>query len=342
MTFGILDFGFWPGRAVRKRIFCLAVNALLFGLCISASAQQSAKIPRIGILPPGPISERVHLWESFRQGLRELGYVEGRNITLVFLSDEIKTEQLSRLAAELVSLKPDIIVAPTTPAARAALNATKIIPIVMPTTIDPVGIGLVASLARPGGNATGLTSIASDLSGKRLELLKEVVPGASHIAVLSNPSSASVPPQMREAKLAAQSLGVQLQSLEVRGIDDFEKAFRAATKERASALIMLDDAFFFTHRTRIVKLATKSRLPAIYGFTESVEAGGLMSYAANLADMYRRAAVYVDKILKGAKPADLPVEQPKKFEFIINLKAAKQIGLTIPPNVLARADRVIK
>src|SRR4030095_14689160 len=342
MTFGIFDFGFWPGRAVRKRIFCLAVNALLFGLCISASAQQSAKIPRIGILPPGPISERVHLWESFRQGLRELGYVEGRNITLVFLSDEIKTEQLSRLAAELVSLKPDIIVAPTTPAARAALNATKIIPIVMPTTIDPVGIGLVASLARPGGNATGLTSIASDLSGKRLELLKEVVPGASHIAVLSNPSSASVPPQMREAKLAAQSLGVQLQSLEVRGIDDFEKAFRAATKERASALIMLDDAFFFTHRTRIVKLGTKSRLPAIYGFTESVEAGGLMSYAANLADMYRRAAVYVDKILKGAKPADLPVEQPKKFEFVINLKTAKQIGLTIPPNVLARADRVIR
>jgi len=307
-----------------------------------AEAQQPTKIPRIGILPPGPISERVHLWESFRQGLRELGYVEGKNIILVFPSEEIKTEQLPRLAAELVSLKPDVIVAPTTPAAQAAMNATRTIPIVMPTTIDPVGTGLVSSLARPGGNATGLTSIASDLSGKRIELLKEVVPGASHIAVLSNPSSASVPPQMRETKVAAQALGVRLQLLEVRGIDDFEKVFRAATKERASALIMLDDAFVFTHRTEIVKLATKGRLPAIYGFTESVEAGGLMSYAANLSYMYRRAAVYIDKILKGAKPAELPVEQPTKFEFVINLKAAKQIGLTIPPTVLARADKIIR
>jgi putative ABC transport system substrate-binding protein len=222
------------------------------------------------------------------------------------------------------------------------MKATKTIPIVVPTTIDPVGIGLVASLARPGRNVTGLSSIASDLSGKRLELLKEVVPGASHIAVLSNPSSAVVPPQMREANVAARPLGVRLQPLEVRGPDDFEKVFRTATKERANALMMLDDAFVFTHRTTIVKLATKHGLPGIYGFTEFVEAGGLMSYAANLSDMYRRAAIYVDKIVRGANPGEMPVEQPTKFELVINLKAAKQIGLAIPPNVLARADRVIR
>jgi putative ABC transport system substrate-binding protein len=326
----------------KARVVSILFVVVLLAAGVTAEAQQPAKMPRIGILPPGPISERVHLWESFRQGLRDLGYVEGKNIALVFPSDEVKTEQLPHLAAELVSLKPDVIVAPTKPSAQAAMNATRTIPIVFPTTIDPVGIGLVASLARPGGNATGLTSIASDLSGKRLELLKEVVPGASHIAVLSNPSSPVVPPQMREAKVAAQALGVRLQLLEVRGIDDFERVFRAATKERASALIMLDDAFVFTHRMRIVKFAGKGRLPAIYGFTEFVEAGGLMSYAANLSDMYHRAATYVDKILKGAKPADLPVEQPTKFELVINLKAGKQIGLTIPPNVLVRADRVIK
>jgi ABC-type uncharacterized transport system substrate-binding protein len=328
------------GRKLKR--VTRAVCALLFVFCVSAQAQQPTKIPRIGILPPGPISERLHLWDAFRQGLRELGYTEGQNIKLIFPSTEVKPERLGQLAAELVSLNVDLIVAPTTPGALKAMNATKTIPIVMPTTIDPVGSGLVASLARPGGNATGLTSIASDLSGKRLELLKEVVPGASHIAVLSNPNSASVPSQMREAKVAAQALGIRLQPLDVRGLDDFEKVFRAATKERASALIMLDDAFVFTHRTRVVKLAAKSRLPAIYGFTECVEDGGLMSYAANLSDMYRRAAVYVDKILKGAKPADLPVQQPTKFEFVVNLKTAKQIGLTIPPNVLARADRVIR
>ena len=325
----------------KARVFSILFVVVLLAVAV-ADAQQPKKIPRIGILPPGPISERVHLWEAFRQGLRELGYVEGQNITLVFPSAEVKPERLSGLATELVSLKVDVIVAPTTPAALAVMNATRTIPIVMPTTIDPVETGLVASLARPGGNATGLTSIASDLSGKRLELLKEVVPGSSHIAVLSNPTSPVVPPQMRETKVAAQALGVQLLPLEVHGPEDFERVFRAATKERANALITLDDAFVFTHRTLIVKLATKSRLPAIYGFREFVDGEGLMSYAANLSDMYRRAATYVDKILKGAKPADLPVEQPMKFEFIINLKAAKQIGLTIPPNVLVRADRVIK
>jgi len=307
-----------------------------------AWAQQPGKVPRIGILPPGPISERVHLWEAFRQGLRELGYVEGQNIILVFPSGEVKPERLPHLAAELVSLKVDVIVAAAIVAVQTAKEATKTIPIVMPVASDAVETGLVASLARPGGNITGLTLISSQLSGKRLELLKEVVPRLSRLAVLSNPTSAAVPPQMRETEVTARALGVQLQPLEVRGPDDFERVFQAATKERAGALITLDDALLFTQRTRIVKLAAKSRLPAIYGFREFVDAGGLMSYAANTSDMYRRAAAFVDKILKGAKPADLPVEQPTKFEFVINLKAAKQIGLTIPPNVLTRGDKVIK
>lgn len=319
---------------MSKKVVGLAICAVFLALSFPLRAQQTKKVPRIGILPPGPISERVHLWEAFRQGLRELGYVEGQNITLVFPSGEVKPERLPHLAAELVNLKVDVIVAAATVAVQAAKEATKTIPIVMPIAADPVGTGLVASLARPGGNVTGLTTIASDLSGKRLELLKEVVPRLSRVAVLSNPTSANVPPQMRETEVTARALAVQLQRLEVRGPDDFDRVFQAATKERAGALITLDDAFVFTQRTRIVKLAAKNRLPAIYGFREFVDAGGLMSYAANLSDMYRRAATYVDKILKGAKPADLPVEQPMKFEFIINLKAAKHIALTIPPNVL--------
>ena len=320
----------------------LAFSVLIYPLCFAADAQRSGKIPRIGILPPGPISERVHLWEAFRQGLRELGYVEGKNIILIFPSSKVTPERLPDLAAELVNLKVDIIVAPTTAGALEVMKATKTIPIVMPTSIDPIGTGLVASLAHPNGNATGLTSIAPDLSGKRLELIKEIVPGVSQIAVLSNPTSPTVPSQMNETKLAAQSLGLRLQTLEVRVPDDFERVFHAATTVHATALLALDDVLVFTHRTQIVKLAAKTRLPAIYGFSEFVEAGGLMSYAANLSDSYRRAATYVDKILKGTKPADLPVQQPTKFDLAINLKTAKQIRLTIPPNVLARADRVIR
>ena len=327
---------------MKRKITVLTLCALLFALCFQAQAQQPKKVPRIGYLPSGPISERVHLWDAFRQGMRELGYVEGQNITLVFPSAEVTPERLPHLAAELVSLKVDVIVAAGTPAVQAAKEATKTIPIVTPITTEPLETGLVASLARPGGNITGLSYMSSDLSGKRLELLREVVPGVSRIAVLSNPSSATVPPMMRKTEVAARALGVQLQRLEVHGPDDFERIFQAATKERAGALITLDDAFAFTQRTRIVKLATKNRLPAIYGFREFVEVGGLMSYAANLSDMYRRAATYVDKILKGTKPADLPVEQPMKFELVINLKTAEQIGLTIPPNVLVRADKVIK
>jgi putative ABC transport system substrate-binding protein len=327
---------------MKKKITVLNLCAMLFALSFSAHAQQPTRVPRIGILPPGPISERMHLWEAFRQGLRELGYVEGQNIILIFPSGEVKPERFPHLAAELVTFKVDVIVAATTAAARAAKEATKTIPIVMPTTIDPVESGLVGSLARPGGNITGLSSIAPDLSGKRLELLKTVVPGISRIAVLSNPTNAVVLPQMKETKVAARALSVQLQPLEVRGVEEFETVFQSATKERAGALLTLDDSFIFTHRARIVKLAAKNRLPAIYGFREFVEDGGLMSYAANLSDMYRRAATYVDKILKGTKPEDLPVERPTKFEFVINLRTAKQIGLTIPPTVLARADRVIK
>jgi putative ABC transport system substrate-binding protein len=332
-------------RAITKDryiLFGLTLSLIVHALSFAAEGQQTGNIPRIGILPPGPMSERVHLWTAFRRGLRELGYVEGKNIVLIFPTGKLTTEGLPDLAAELVNLKVDVIVAPTTQGALAARKATKTIPIVMPTSIDPIEAGVVASLAHPGGNATGLTSITTDLSGKRLELIKEVLPRVSYVAVLSNPNSPTNPSQIKEIKLAAQSLGIRLQFLEVRVPEDFERVFHAATKGHASALVAVEDAFVFTHRTEVVKLAAKNRLPAIYGLPEFVEAGGLMSYAANLADSYRRSATYVDKILKGARPTDLPIEQPTKFEFVINLKAAKQIGLIIAPNVLARADRVIR
>jgi len=329
-------------KNMTRKVTVLTLCAMLLAFTIPARAQQTKKVPRIGILPPGPISERVHLWDAFRQGLRELGYVEGQNITLVFPSGEVKPERLPHLAAELVSLKVDVIVAAATVAVQAAKEATKTIPIVTPITTDPVETGLVASLARPGGNITGLSYMSSDLSGKRLDLLKEVVPKVSRIAVLSSPSSANAPPQMRETEAAARSFGVQLQRLEVRGPDDFERLFQAATREQAGALITLDDAFVFTHRTRIVKLAATSRLPAIYGFRDHVAAGGLMSYGTSFTDANRQAGVYVGRILKGEKPADLPVMQPTKFELVINLKTARALGIDVPPTLLARADEVIE
>ena len=320
----------------------LTLAFLLLAAPLAAEAQQAGEVYRVGILPPGPISERAHFWEAFRQRLHDLGYVEGQNLTLVFPPGEVRPERLPHLAAELVSLKVDVIVAATSVAIQAAKEATKTIPIVMPVSSAPVEHGFVASLARPGGNITGLTLVSSELIGKRLELLKTVVPRVSRIAVLSNPTSSGAPLQMRAAEVAARTLGVQLQFLEVRGPDDVEKAFEAATKGRAGALIALDDPLVFTHRVRIVKLAAKSRLPAIYGFSGFVQAGGLMSYAANVTDMYRRAATYVDKILKGAKPGDLPVEQPTEFELVINMKTAKALGLTIPQSLLLRADEVIE
>jgi putative ABC transport system substrate-binding protein len=309
---------------------------------LATEAQEAGKVYRVGILPPGPISERLHLWKAFRQGLRDLGYVEGENITLVFPAGEVRPERLSQLAAELVSLKVDVIVAAATAGIQAARKATTTIPIVMPVANDPVETGFVASLGRPGGNITGLALISSQLSGKRLELLRTVAPEVSRIAVLFNPTNPALPHQIRETEAAARALGVHLQLLEVRDPKDIDKALQIATTSRTHALVVLDDALLFTYRTTIVKLAAKNRLAAIYGFREFVEAGGLMAYAANLADMYRRAATYVDRILKGAKPADLPIEQPTTFELVINLKTAKALGLTIPPAVLARADEIIE
>ena len=284
----------------------------------------------------------MHLWEAFRKGLHELGYIEGQNIAFEFPSAEVQPERLPDLAAELVRLKVDVIVAAGAPAIIAAKAATNMIPIIMPVANAPVETGFVASLARPGGNITGLSLISADLSGKRLQLLKELAPSASRIAVLSYPAMPTDAPQVRETEAAARGVGVQLQRLEVRGLDDLETTFRAATEGRAAGLVVLDHAFFFSHRARIAEFAARSGLPAIYGFREFVVDGGLISYAANLTDMYRRAATYVDRILKGAKPADLPVEQPMKFELVINLKTAKALGITIPPLVLFQADEIIR
>jgi putative ABC transport system substrate-binding protein len=326
----------------RRRAFVLTLCALPFALCLSAQAQQPAKIPWIGFLAavsPAALSDRT---EVFRQGLRELGYVEGKNIVFEYRFAEGKLDRLPALAADLVRLKVDVIVTAGPPATRAAKAATTTIPIVMAQDSDPVGNGFIASLARPGGNITGLSTLSSELSGKRLELLKEVVPKLSRMAVLGNSTVPGNAQALKEMELAAGAFGVQFQYEDVPGPKEIETAFRAAGKRRADALLALNNPVLSAQRTRVAELAVKSRLPAMYERLEYVEDGGLMSYGVSSPDLYRRAATYVDKILKGARPADLPVEQPTKFELVINLKTAKQIGLTIPPNVLARADRVIK
>ncbi|MEK6601351.1 MAG: ABC transporter substrate-binding protein, partial [Candidatus Binatota bacterium] len=300
------------------------------------------KVPRIGFLAavsPSALSARI---EAFRQGLRELGYVEGKNITIEYRYAEGKLDRLPALAAELVRLKVDVIVTGGATNTRAAKEATNTIPIVMSQDTDPVASGFVASLARPGGNITGLSSLTADLSGKRLELLKEILPKLSRVAVFGTSTSPSTAPSLKETELAAGAFGVQLQYLDVLGPKDIETAFRAASKGRADVVLVLASAVFVLQRTQVVELAAKSRLPATYPQSDYMDAGGLMFYGPSIADLFRRAATYVDKILKGAKPADLPVEQPTKFELVINLKAAKQIGLTVPPNVLTRADRVIR
>ena len=312
---------------------------VVLALCSPAEAQQPKKLPRIGVLSPG-FSGPSPLLDAFRQGLRELGYVEGQNIAFEYRFAEAKPESLPDLATELVRLKVDVILTINTPASHAAKNATKTIPIVFTYVADPAE--LVASLARPGGNVTGLTTIATDLSGKRLEMVKETVPKIRRVAVLLNPANTIHVLIFKETDVAARALGLQLQSLEVRGPDELHNAFEVATKERAGALLVIEDLVISSHRTRILDLAVKSRLPTASYYREFAEAGGLLSYGPNLPDLFRRAAYYVDKILKGAKPADLPVEQPTKFELVINLKTAKQIGLTIPQSVLYRADRVIK
>jgi ABC-type uncharacterized transport system substrate-binding protein len=321
-------------------LFLLAASVLI---CFHpAEAQQPKNVPQIGFLGFTSLSGIAARIEAFRQGLRELGYVDGKNIVIEYRSAEGKLDRLSELAAELVRLKVDVIVTSGPSVTRAVKEATTTIPIVMGFDTDPVGNGFVASLARPGGNITGLSVVSPELSGKQLELLKEIVPKLSRVAVLGTSTNPGNSQALKETELAAGAYTVQLQNLDVLSPKDIETAFRDASKGHAGAVLVLASPIIESHRTQIADLAAKNRLPAIYYAPEFVEAGGLMSYGTSFADLFRRAATYVDKILKGAKPADLPVEQPKKFEFIINLKAAKQIGLTIPPNVLARADRVIR
>jgi putative ABC transport system substrate-binding protein len=325
-----------------NKIYRIALCTMLFALSLSAEAQQPTKIPRIGYLGAVSLSTNSARTDAFRQGLRELGYVEGKNIVIEWRSAEGKLDRLPALAAELVRLKVDIIVTAGATATRPAKEATTTIPIVMTNEVDPVGSGFVASLARPGGNITGLSTLAPELSGKRLELLKETIPKLSRVAVLGTSTQPGYAQQLREIELAAGALKVKLQYLDVLDPKDIATAFRAATKGRAEAVLVLQSAVLVSERKQIVDLAVKSRLPAIYFRSDFVEDGGLMSYATSITDLDRRAATYVDKILKGRTPADLPVEQPMKFEFIINLQAAKKIGLTISPNVLVRADKVIK
>jgi len=330
-------------KFMSKKVICLALSAVLFALCLPAEAQQPTKIPRIAKLIGAPPSADLARTEAFRQGLRELGYVEGKNIIIELRSAEGKLDRLPALAAELVRLKVDVIVTAGPIPTRAAKEATTTIPIVMTNDPDPVATGFVASLARPGGNITGLSTLAPELSGKRLELLKETVPKLSRVAAFGTSTFPGNAQSLKEVELAAKAFKVQLQYLDVLDPKDIETAFRAASKGRADAvLFMVAGGIAQAHQTEIFELAVKSRLPVIYSDTRYVDAGGLMSYATNIFDLDRRAATFVDKILKGRTPADLPVEQPMKFEFIINLKAAKAIGLTIPPNVLVRADRVIR
>jgi putative ABC transport system substrate-binding protein len=323
----------------------LVAIAVTFAVCgARAEAQQPGKIPRIGYLsgigdPKNPGSQI----EAFRQGLRELGYVEGKNILVEYRYEEGKADRSPSLVAELIHLKVDVLVVVPSPGIRAAKQATKTIPVVMVTTVDPVATGIVDSLARPGGNITGITRLSHDLNGKRLELLKEAVPRMSRVGVLWQADSTSGQSHFKDYQTAARALKIVLQSFEVRRQNpDFEGVFQAAAKGRMNALTTIGNALTLFNRKQIADLATKNRLPSMYEASDYVEAGGLMSYAASDTDLFRRAAVYVDKILKGTKPADLPVEQPIKFELIINLKTAKQIGLTIPQSVLYRADKVIK
>jgi ABC-type uncharacterized transport system substrate-binding protein len=328
----------------KKTIFVLALCAALATLCFSANAQQPTKIPRIGYLSGSAFRSDNPAWhEAFQQGLRELGYIEGKTIAIEWRFGG-KSDRGLALASELAHLKVvSVIVTVGSGDTRAAKEATTTIPIVMIQAGDPVGSGFVASLARPGGNITGLSNLRPELSGKRLELLKEIVPRLSRVAVFASSISPDNAQVLKELDLAAGPLGVKLQYLDIQSPEDFETAFQDTAKGRAEAvLVRVPGPILSPHRTKVAALAVKRGLPVIYDRAEEVEAGGLMSYGVRVVDLHRRAATYVDKILKGAKPADLPVEQPTKFEFVINLKAAKQIGLTIPQRVLARADKVIR
>ena len=325
---------------MSARISLWSLAVALVAIVSPAEAQQQANMARLGWLASGSPSGVAPLTGAFRQGLRELGYVEGKNVVIEYRYADGNPERLPELATEIVHLKVDVIVVAADPAIRAVQKATTTIPVVM-IADDPLGLGFIASLARPGGNLTGLSFMSTELAGKRLELLKEAFPKISRIAVL-RASTLTHGQQAKEIQLAAQPLGIQVQIVQVQVPDDFENAFLTITKERPGALLVLRTSLFRTHALRIKNFAEESRLPTMYDDRVFVEAGGLMSYGTNTLAFYKHAATYVDKILKGAKPADLPVEQPTKFELVINLKTARQIGLTIPPKVLARADKVIK
>ncbi len=324
---------------ISRRAFISSVAGGLLATPLAAEAQP-ARVYRIGFL--GTTPPTADSWGAFLEGLRAHGYVEGQNIIIERRFSEGKQQRFRDLAAELVRLKVDVIVTSGTPATLAAKNATTTIPIVMAAVGNPVGAGLVGSLARPGGNITGLSLLNSALSGKRVELLKEILPGATRLGVLGDPTNPWTALMVREIEVTARTLGIELQRLEVERPTDFEAAFGTATRGRVAALLVLEDPFMFAYIPTIVGLAAKSRLPAAYGAREFVDAGGLMSYGANISDLFRRAAIFVDKILKGTKPADLPVEQPTKFELVINLKTAKVLGLAIPQSMLLRADEVIQ
>jgi putative ABC transport system substrate-binding protein len=326
-----------------RRAFIETLAVGLLAAPLAADAQPASGIHRIGYLAGGSAAATPRTVEAFRQGLRELGWVEGQNIVIDYRFAEGRFDRLPDLAAELVRLKAEVIVAGPTPVAVAAKNATGTIPIVMWAVGDPIGLGLIASLARPGGNVTGVSfAVGMETPVKGLELLRETVPKVRRVAVLSNPANPAHARATREVKVAARSLGVELQLLEARDPGEFDGAFAAMAKERVAALLVVTDIVFLLHRARLVDLAAKNRLPSMHALKEYVEAGGLMSYGPSGPDLVRRAAWFVDKILKGAKPADLPIEQPTKFELVINLKTAKALGLTIPPSVLARADEVIQ
>jgi ABC-type uncharacterized transport system substrate-binding protein len=323
------------------RMFWL-LCAMLLVLSLPAAAQQPGKVPRIGFLGNSTAALEANLIAPFREGLHDLGYIEGKNIVIEWRWAEGKYERFPSLIAELIASKVDLIVTAGTPATIALKKATTTLPLVMIAVGDPVGSGLIASLAHPSGNLTGLTSISPELDGKRLELLREVVPKISHVAVLWNPTSPLQVAAERETQAAAQAMKIKVLSLGVQAEEQFDNAFATILRERPGALLVLADRLFLHHRARIMDFATKHHLPGVHAYVELVEAGGLMSYGPSYAGMHRRAAYFVDRILKGTKPADLPVEAPAKFELVVNLKAAKQIGLTVPQSVLYRADKVIR
>jgi putative ABC transport system substrate-binding protein len=327
---------------MRKNIVRLTLCAMLFALSFPARAQPQARVRRIGFLGNSTPALEANLIGPFREGLRDIGYVEGKNIVIEWRWAEGKYERFPALIAKLIAANVELIVTAGTPASLAVQKATTSIPLVMIAVGDPVGTGLIESLAHPGGNITGLTSIASDLEGKRLELLREVIPKVSHVAVLWNPASPFQVVSEKELQVAAHALRIRVLSLGVRAAEELDKAFAAILKDRPGALLVLADRLFLHNRARIMDFAIQNRLPGVHAYVELVETGGLMSYGPSYSGMHRRAAYFVDRILKGTKPSDLPVERPAKFELVVNLKTAKQIGLTIPPNVLARADRVIR